>query len=108
MQRPTICAANSLRTTDPAIGTDEGVYTGISELPDDESLADNSIGIKDEFKATAFEPMLGSEGIGLDIVKNIIVAHGGSIRLEDNPGGGTIFFISLPVYPEVIILNDND
>ena len=71
-------------------------------------VADNSIGIKDEFKATAFEPMLGSEGIGLDIVKNIIVAHGGSIRLEDNPGGGTIFFISLPVYPEVIILNDND
>ena len=64
-------------------------------------VADNSIGIKDEFKATAFEPMVGSEGIGLDIVKNIVVAHGGSIRLEDNPGGGTIFFISLPVHPEV-------
>ena len=45
MQRPTIGAANSLRTTDPAIGTDEGVNTGISELPDDDSLADNSSGI---------------------------------------------------------------
>ena len=67
-------------------------------------IADNSIGIKDEFKATAFEPMVGSEGIGLDKVKDIVVAHGGSVRLEDNPGGGTIFFISLPVHPEVEVV----
>ena len=67
-------------------------------------VADNSIGIKDEFKATAFDPMIGSEGIGLDKVKDIVVAHGGSVRLEDNPGGGTIFFISLPAHPEVEVV----
>jgi ligand-binding sensor domain-containing protein len=63
-------------------------------------IADNSIGIPEDSKATAFDPMIGEEGIGLDVVKNIVVAHGGDIRLEDNPGGGTIFFISLPVHPE--------
>ena len=67
-------------------------------------VADNSIGIKDEFKATAFDPVLEGEGIGLDKVKNIVVAHGGSVRLEDNPGGGTIFFISLPAHPEVEVV----
>jgi len=64
-------------------------------------VADNGLGIRDEFKATAFEPMLGGEGIGLDRVKDIVVAHGGEIRLEDNPGGGTVFIITLPVEAEV-------
>ena len=66
-------------------------------------IADNGIGIRDEFKAKAFEPMLGSEGIGLDKVKDIVVAHGGTIRLEDNPGGGTIFIITLSTQPEIEI-----
>lgn len=66
-------------------------------------VADNGVGIRDEFKATAFDPMIGTEGIGLDKVKDIVVAHGGTIRLQDNPGGGTIFIISLPVQPEVVI-----
>ncbi len=66
-------------------------------------VADNGIGIRDEYKASAFEPMVGAEGIGLDHVKEIIVAHGGAIRLEDNPGGGTVFIISLPLEPEILV-----
>ena len=66
-------------------------------------VADNGIGIRDEYKAGAFEPVLGGEGIGLDKVKNIVVAHGGSIRLEDNPGGGTIFIITLPARKEIVV-----
>ena len=45
MQRPTIGTANSLRTTDLAIGTDKGVNTAVRELPDDEDLADYNNGI---------------------------------------------------------------
>lgn len=70
-------------------------------------IADNSIGIRDEYKATAFDPVVDGEGIGLDKVKNIVVAHGGTIRLEDNPGGGTIFFISLPLV-EVVVVDEAD
>jgi signal transduction histidine kinase len=64
-------------------------------------VADNGIGIKDEYKEHAFDPMVNGEGIGLDCVKAIVDAHGGTIRIEDNPGGGTIFFITLPAQPEI-------
>jgi signal transduction histidine kinase len=64
-------------------------------------VADNGIGIKDEYKEHAFDPMVNGEGIGLDRVKDIIDAHGGTICIEDNPGGGTIFFINLPAEPEI-------
>lgn len=66
-------------------------------------VADNGIGIREEFKAKVFEPMVGSEGIGLDRVKDIVEAHGGTIRLEDNPGGGSVFVITLPAEPEVVV-----
>ena len=58
-------------------------------------VGDNGIGIRDEYKASAFEPVYGGEGIGLDRVRDIVVAHGGTIRLEDNPGGGTLFVITI-------------
>ena len=58
-------------------------------------VIDNGIGIRDEFKATAFEP--NAKGIGLDKVKAIVDAHHGDIRFEDNPEGGTIFIINLPI-----------
>ena len=44
-----------------------------------------------------------------DIVKDIVVRHGGTIRIEDNPGGGTIFVIVLPAASEIeeaVILDD--
>jgi signal transduction histidine kinase len=47
--------------------------------------------------------MKGEEGIGLDRVHDIVTAHGGDIRIEDNPGGGTIFVITLPLEPEEVI-----
>ena len=72
-------------------------------------VADNGIGIKDEYKATAFEPFANEDGIGLDRVKEIVVAHEGSIDLADNPGGGTIFVITLPPAEEIeeaVMLDD--
>jgi signal transduction histidine kinase len=72
-------------------------------------VADNGIGIKDEYKEHAFEPMVNDDGIGLDRVKAIIDAHEGTIRIEDNPGGGTIFVITLPKTEEIeeaVVLDD--
>lgn len=66
-------------------------------------VADNGIGIRDEFKEHAFDPFVDGQGIGLDRVKAVVVAHGGSIRIDDNPGGGTIFIITLPLAPEELI-----
>lgn len=45
-------------------------------------------------KGTAGEP---SFGLGLNISKQIIQAHGGVIRFESLPGKGTTFYIELPL-----------
>ena len=74
-------------------------------------VADNGIGIRDEYKEHAFDPMVNNEGIGLDRVKAIIDAHEGTIRIEDNPGGGTIFVISLPLGDEIeeaVLMDDEE
>ena len=65
-------------------------------------VADNGVGIKDEYKAHAFEHvMVEGEELGLDRVKAIVEAHDGSITIEDNPGGGTVFVITLPTGEEI-------
>ncbi len=38
----------------------------------------------------------GHIGLGLPIAKGIVEAHGGRIWIEDTPGGGTTFVVSLP------------
>ncbi len=80
------------------------ISVGVARTVDNKiqiQVADNGIGINDEYKTLAFTHIPGMEEIGLATVKDIIVAHGGDIRLEDNPGGGTIFYITLPVAEEI-------
>lgn len=36
-------------------------------------------------------------GLGLSVVKNIIEGHSGQISIDDRPGGGSIFWITLPL-----------
>ena len=62
-------------------------------------MADNGVGIPEEHRAHMFEPFLGdeAENLGLDKVKQIVDAHHGTIKADDNPGGGTVFTISLPI-----------
>lgn len=88
------------------------ISVGVARIQNDMAqiqVADNGIGIKDEYKEHAFDSMVNGEGIGLDRVKSIVDAHKGTIRIEDNPGGGTIFYITLPAQPEVeeaVIMDD--
>ncbi len=66
-------------------------------------VADRGIGIPDAEKARVFESFYrarpvdyGGTGLGLAICRRIVERHGGSIAVEDNPGGGTRFRVTLP------------
>ena len=38
----------------------------------------------------------GGSGLGLTIARGLVLAHGGSIRVESEPGAGTCFSFTLP------------
>ena len=73
-------------------------------------VCDSGAGIPDTEKERIFEPFYRSprlpdssgprpppgSGLGLAIVKRLIVAHGGSVRVEDNAPRGACLVVSLP------------
>jgi signal transduction histidine kinase len=70
------------------------------------SVADQGIGVPEEERERIFLPLTQLDpsirrkypgtGTGLAVAKHIINLHGGRIWVEDNPEGGSIFFVSLP------------
>ena len=41
----------------------------------------------------------GGSGLGLSIVKSFVEAHGGTIRADNHPAGGSVFSFTLPADP---------
>ena len=64
------------------------------------AVADNGIGIADEFKDKIFEPKFTTKssgmGLGLGMVKNIVETYKGSIGFTSQPGKGTVFTVRFP------------
>jgi signal transduction histidine kinase len=67
-------------------------------------IADRGLGVPAGSKARIFDPYFTTKregtGLGLAIVKKIVLDHGGSIDVEDRPGGGAVFRIALPLAAE--------
>jgi two-component system nitrogen regulation sensor histidine kinase NtrY len=65
------------------------------------SVADNGKGIAAEFHEDIFVPFFTTKaagsGIGLSMVRQIALKHGGSIRADSNAAGGATFRLVLPV-----------
>jgi two-component system sensor kinase FixL len=63
------------------------------------SIADSGTGLAPEILPKLFEPFISTKpqgmGVGLSISRTIIEAHGGVISAKPNPGGGTVFRITL-------------
>jgi len=50
------------------------------------------------YRGKALDPALSGTGLGLTLCKAFIEAHGGSIKLKDQPmGHGSVFVIELPM-----------
>ena len=64
------------------------------------AVADNGIGIADEFVDKIFEPKFTTKssgmGLGLGMVKNIVETYKGSIGFTSQPGKGTVFTVRFP------------
>jgi signal transduction histidine kinase len=68
-------------------------------------VCDRGAGVPDALRERIFEPFFrlpghaereGGVGLGLALVKQIALRHGGAVRCEGNPGGGSCFVLSLP------------
>jgi two-component system sensor kinase FixL len=63
------------------------------------SVADTGPGIGPDMLAQLFQPFFTTKaqgmGLGLPISRTIVAAHGGRLWVEDNPGGGTVFRLTL-------------
>ncbi len=54
---------------------------------------------EDFYRSRQAEDMTGGTGMGLPLVDKIIQLHGGSIRIDSEPGKGTSVRVTLPVPP---------
>jgi len=70
------------------------------------AVCDQGVGIGTENSAQLFQEFYqnnstkrskNSKGLGLYIVKKIIINHGGEVRAENGQNGGAIFYFSLPL-----------
>jgi PAS domain S-box-containing protein len=59
--------------------------------------------IFERFERAVSSRNYGGLGLGLYIVKRIVEAHGGTIRVESAPGKGAAFFVELPQRPSVAV-----
>jgi signal transduction histidine kinase len=67
------------------------------------SVKDWGEGIPDKYKELIFTRLerldkagIKGTGLGLAIVKRTVQLHGGAIRVEDNPEGGSVFIVTVP------------
>jgi signal transduction histidine kinase len=72
-------------------------------------VEDGGPGIPGEDLSRIFEPFYrvdpsrsrasGGSGMGLAVVKLLVEVHGGSVRAENRPAGGSRFIVQLPASP---------
>lgn len=102
-------AGNLLRNV--KVHTLPGVAAGVRVRPEGGRAVlevwDRGPGIPGDVRERVFERFFrvdksrarerGGAGLGLSIVASIVAAHGGTVGVEDNPGGGARFWVALPL-----------
>lgn len=69
------------------------------------SIEDTGTGIPPELIAQIFDPWVTTKphgkgsGLGLGITRQVVITHGGTIRVDNRPNKGAIFMVDLPAAP---------
>src|SRR2546428_4757240 len=96
-------AGGQVRITVKEIGRDRGRWVALE-------VEDEGPGIPPENLTRVFEPFYradpsrsrasGGTGMGLAVVRLLVQVHGGDVRAENRPGGGSRFVVQLPAQEE--------
>ncbi|WP_430417876.1 PAS domain-containing sensor histidine kinase [Parasphingorhabdus sp.] len=85
-----------------ADSAEKKLHIAVTSVDDEQveiAVSDTGTGIDAELGERIFDPFASTKGdgmgLGLSICRTIIESHGGVILAEPNPGGGTIFRITL-------------
>jgi CheY-like chemotaxis protein len=71
-------------------------------------VADNGPGVPAELRSRILEPFFTTKpvgagtGLGLSVCHGIIASYGGNITVDDRPGGGARFMVTLPASEAVV------
>lgn len=103
-----VAIRNVIDNAREAIGSREGGVISI-ELDEREStfvlhIGDNGIGMSEEVRSNFFEPFFTKKkqgsGLGTVIIRRVVEAHGGGVRVESRLGEGTSVSIEIPTGDE--------
>jgi signal transduction histidine kinase len=93
---------NAVRHANSLIAIEVSSRSGTAKL----SLSDDGPGIAPAERTRVFERFVrldsdrsrsgGGAGLGLAIVAEVVAAHGGTVTIDDRPGGGTKMIVALP------------
>jgi PAS domain S-box-containing protein len=94
---------NAIKYRDPSRACRVTVTAGHGPAGWTVAVADNGLGIPPEQRQRVFEMFTrlgdgatGGHGIGLSTCWRIVERHGGDIRVDETPGGGTTVLFTLP------------
>jgi signal transduction histidine kinase len=98
---------NAVDAMEASADNERGITLRATLTSDDEvelAVVDHGPGIDPEHRSQLLNPFFTTKedglGIGLSFSRSIVEAHGGRLRFEDNPAGGSVFVVTLPTLPE--------
>ncbi|MCP4642396.1 MAG: GAF domain-containing sensor histidine kinase [bacterium] len=99
------CLLNLLMNAADAVADETGVVRLAATVQPDGVLqidvADNGPGVPDDVRDKIFDLFFSTKGskgtgLGLAVMHKIVMEHGGTVAVLDNPGGGALFRLCLP------------
>ena len=126
---PTV-RGNSNQLLQALVNLVRNAFDAVAELPGDRqtvsvrvaraheavevSVCDRGPGVPENERARLFEPFFSTKskgsgtGLGLTVVQSIVSNHGGRVEIDDNPGGGAVFRVTLPASREAASPSQSD